>query len=92
MLRSGSSGDDVLKLQRRLKAAGYDPGPLDGAFGPKTDAAVRALQEAAGVDVDGVVGPQTDAKLGEAQAAKRAEASGFGVAAADDEDAGPAPL
>lgn len=63
MLRTGSSGDDVKELQQRLQAAGYDPGPIDGAFGPKTDAAVRALQKASGADVDGVVGPQTLAKL-----------------------------
>jgi peptidoglycan hydrolase-like protein with peptidoglycan-binding domain len=38
MLRSGSSGDEVTKLQRRLFAAGYEPGGPDGLFGPKTEA------------------------------------------------------
>ena len=95
MLRSGSIGDEVLTLQKGLKAAGYDPGPIDGAFGPKTDAAVRALQEACGIDVDGVVGPQTVAKIYEEQASARSAASGFGVvpaAAEEEEGDGPAPL
>ena len=66
MLRTGSSGDEVLALQRRLKAAGFDPGPADGAFGPKTDAALRAFQEKAEVAVDGICGPKTLEKLSEA--------------------------
>jgi len=95
MLRSGSSGDEVFTLKKRLRAAGYDPGPIDGAFGPKTDAAVRALQEACGIDADGVVGPQTDARIFEAQAQARSAASGFGAAPAaaeEEEGDGPAPL
>ena len=35
----------------------------DGIFGPRTLAATRALQRAAGIRVDGVVGPQTRAAL-----------------------------
>lgn len=31
---------NVLKLQKKLKAAGYNPGPLDGDIGPKTYAAL----------------------------------------------------
>src|SRR6516165_8549449 len=37
-------GTDVLALQQRLKALGFDPGPLDGAYGPATDWAMRASQ------------------------------------------------
>lgn len=66
MLRTGSSGDEVTALQRRLKAAGFDPGPVDGAFGPKTDSALRAFQEKAELAADGICGPKTLAKLSEA--------------------------
>ena len=50
-------------LQRRLKAAGYDPGEVDGEYGPNTEAAVRALQKDAGILVDGEFGPDSYAAL-----------------------------
>ncbi len=62
-LRNGSSGPQVEELQQMLKAAGFDPGPLDGKFGPQTRAAVLAFQQAKSIQVDGVVGPQTRAAL-----------------------------
>jgi peptidoglycan hydrolase-like protein with peptidoglycan-binding domain len=55
----GSSGDDVAKLQEQLKAAGFDPGGIDGQYGPNTEAAVTAYQKAKGLDVDGIAGSQT---------------------------------
>jgi peptidoglycan hydrolase-like protein with peptidoglycan-binding domain len=58
-LREGSEGVAVRGLQRRLNDAGFDAGEIDGRFGPNTETAVRAFQEAKGLDVDGVVGPQT---------------------------------
>jgi peptidoglycan hydrolase-like protein with peptidoglycan-binding domain len=36
-----------------------DPGPIDGMFGPVTEAAVRAYQGDRGVPVDGIVGDLT---------------------------------
>lgn len=62
-LRTGTSGPAVEDLQKKLAAAGFDPGPLDGSFGPKTQAAVRAYQTAKGLGVDGIVGPETRASL-----------------------------
>jgi peptidoglycan hydrolase-like protein with peptidoglycan-binding domain len=58
-LRRGSRGTAVSDLQRRLAAARFSPGALDGIFGSQTSAAVRAFQGARGLGVDGVVGPLT---------------------------------
>src|SRR3954451_2679694 len=49
----------VRALQRRLHAAGVEPGPVDGRFGPLTEAAVRRFQSDRGLVVDGIVGPRT---------------------------------
>jgi peptidoglycan hydrolase-like protein with peptidoglycan-binding domain len=61
------TGPDVLQVQRRLARLGYEPGPLDGQYGPATERAVRAFQAAAGIASDGVVGPQTRAALAAAK-------------------------
>jgi L,D-peptidoglycan transpeptidase YkuD (ErfK/YbiS/YcfS/YnhG family) len=50
--------------QSTLNGAGYDSGPVDGAFGNVTYRAVTAFQRARGLVVDGVVGPQTGGALG----------------------------
>jgi murein L,D-transpeptidase YcbB/YkuD len=53
------TGDPVRKIQQALKAAGFDPGVIDGEFGPHTSAAVVAFQLASGLIADGEVGPTT---------------------------------
>ena len=62
-LRQGAKGSAVTLLQQRLKAAGFNPGTIDGQFGPKTLAAVKAFQRARGLVQDGIVGPKTWAQL-----------------------------
>ncbi|HZV00496.1 MAG TPA: GH25 family lysozyme [Planctomycetota bacterium] len=62
-LSEGDSGSDVIELQDDLKTAGFDPGPVDGKFGPKTERAVRSFQASAGLAVDGIVGKKTVAAL-----------------------------
>jgi peptidoglycan hydrolase-like protein with peptidoglycan-binding domain len=57
VLKAGDTGRAVKKLQKRLAAAPFDPGPADGAYGPKTVEAVWALEKLAGVPVDGNWGP-----------------------------------
>jgi peptidoglycan hydrolase-like protein with peptidoglycan-binding domain len=59
MLAKGSRGPEVGKLQGKLKEAGFNTGPVDGIFGPKTQRAVRQYQAKNGLRVDGMVGPNT---------------------------------
>src|SRR5687768_10679907 len=63
VLKPGSAGPDVKALQQKLKALGFDPNGVDGNFGPGTEKAVRAFQQANGLGVDGNVGPGTLAAL-----------------------------
>lgn len=57
VLKIGSTGDDVKKLQQKLGLA------ADGAFGPNTANAVKTWQAANGLTADGVVGPATWDKM-----------------------------
>jgi peptidoglycan hydrolase-like protein with peptidoglycan-binding domain len=66
-LSEGSDGQWVSHLQTILEARGFDPGPIDGIFGPRTEAAVKAYQEAYGLKVDGIVGPITWGSLNEGE-------------------------
>lgn len=54
---------DIAAIQRALKAQGFDPGPIDGIWGRRTIAAVKAFQQARGLEVDGIVGPATTRAL-----------------------------
>jgi len=61
---ASSNGSRLVRmLQRRLALAGDRPGPLDGRFGPLTEAAVIRFQTARGLPVDGIVGPLTAGAL-----------------------------
>ena len=53
-LQNGSRGDDVTALQTRLIDLGYMDDEADGIFGRRTEAAVRAARQAAGMDDSGV--------------------------------------
>jgi peptidoglycan hydrolase-like protein with peptidoglycan-binding domain len=59
LLKSGSKGLPVRRLQKRMQLAGFEIPEVNGRFGPKTEAAVKALQKQAGLAVDGIVGPNT---------------------------------
>jgi TPR repeat protein len=50
-----ASAARIAEAQRMLKQMGYDPGPIDGVPGPRTEAAIRAYQRRAGVEPTGVV-------------------------------------
>lgn len=69
-LRKGCEGDDVAELQAALAALGYELGTygpqrdgIDGDYGSKTAAAVKAFQKAAGLTADGIYGPKSHAAL-----------------------------
>jgi lysozyme family protein len=55
--------DHVVELQAALQSRNFDPGHIDGQFGPATQAAVYGFQIAEGLVPDGEVGPQTGAAL-----------------------------
>jgi pyrroline-5-carboxylate reductase len=61
----GTTIEAVKKLQTILVSLGYDLGknPIDGEFGTATAKAVKAFQQANGLEVDGIVGPKTWAAL-----------------------------
>jgi putative chitinase len=59
VLKEGSSGPEVTKLQTKLKELGFDPGEVDGKFGHATKAALIAFQQNNGLQADGIAGPQT---------------------------------
>ena len=63
ILRPDDRGEAVREIQAVLKSAGYDPGPVDGVYGPKTVAAVEEFQRKVGIGVDGKVGPVTRRSL-----------------------------
>ena len=60
----GSRGEDVIRIQQRLRQYGYMDGPADGIFGQETYDAVVWFQKKNGLKADGVVGPATAAALG----------------------------
>ena len=43
-MKRGDKGQFVGILQKTLTELGYDPGPIDGIYGPKTEAAVKKYQ------------------------------------------------
>jgi N-acetyl-anhydromuramyl-L-alanine amidase AmpD len=59
VLKRGSSGADVERLQRSLTAALGRTVGIDGAFGPNTETAVRDYQSSRGLAVDGIAGSGT---------------------------------
>jgi hypothetical protein len=54
----------VWRVQERLQAVGFDPGPVDGAFGPKTRDALRWFQNTKGLLPTGDLDEKTLNALG----------------------------
>ena len=75
------SADDakrVRSLQRTLRRLGWSPGPVDGLFGPRTEAAVVRLQRSAGLAADGIAGPRTARALRQAEPRPLRFGAGYG--------------
>ena len=60
----GSKGDEVRRIQKKLKDLGYYNGSVDGVFGSATKKAVIAFQKNCGITADGIAGPKTLKYLG----------------------------
>ncbi len=65
ILKRGSTGDDIMKLQKRLNQKGYGILDEDGIFGPCTGDSVKRFQmdhldpKGYRLEIDGIVGPLT---------------------------------
>ncbi|NJP09862.1 MAG: peptidoglycan-binding protein [Leptolyngbyaceae cyanobacterium RU_5_1] len=60
VLRRGSRGDLVKRVQSLLNIHGYNLGAVDGDFGAKLEAAVKLFQSRyPGLLVDGIIGEKT---------------------------------
>ena len=60
----GSTGNEVIQIQTRLKNWGYYNGAIDGVYGYETYRAVRQFQSKNGLAADGVAGSATLSALG----------------------------
>ncbi len=70
VLRPGSKGSDVQRLQIQLKKLGYYSGAIDGKYSVTTEIGVAKFQKVKGLKVDGIVGLETRRRLQAALAAK----------------------
>jgi peptidoglycan hydrolase-like protein with peptidoglycan-binding domain len=61
--------DKIRQVQQALQNKGFDPGPIDGIFGPKTKEAVRNFQDRYGIKADGEIDNQTLYALGKPELA-----------------------
>ena len=62
-LSKGDKSDEVLELQNRLYMLGFLLDDRDGAFGSKTQTAVKLFQQAAGLEATGIADSQTQQRL-----------------------------
>lgn len=60
----GSRGDEVRRIQTKLRSLGFYSGSVDGIYGVSTQSAVRKFQASVGITADGVAGPKTLLYLG----------------------------
>lgn len=63
VLEKGARGEDVKALQERLNELHYDLGAADGAFGAKTESAVKSFQKINDLEITGIADPNTQTLL-----------------------------
>jgi peptidoglycan hydrolase-like protein with peptidoglycan-binding domain len=56
--------ETVRRAQRILKSEGFDPGPINGVLGDKTEEALLQYQQKHGIEATGWLDRETRAKLG----------------------------
>ncbi len=86
----------VRKTQEALTQKGFDPGPVDGFWGPKTENALKAFQEKIGVAANGFLDRETRKRLFAADTGAAADTTAAASAPADTpsdaaDEAAPAP-
>ena len=74
-LSYGSTGDEVVQLQKKLNEIGNYGLDTDGIYGDKTQAAVKDYQQKNSLKVDGVAGDETFGSLYKTQAGTSAPAA-----------------
>lgn len=77
ILHGAVSGGIVHRLQLALRDGGFDPGALDGVYGPDTARAVWEFQVKGGLPPDGIVGLATWRALQQGPTRKRLEGQRF---------------
>ena len=60
----GSRGEEVRKIQKKLKELGFYSGSVDGIYGTATKQAITAFQKSCGITADGIAGKKTLLYLG----------------------------
>ena len=64
MCETNTTPGRIMEIQKALKSAGFNPGPIDGGMGPSTIKAVNAFQRSKGLPVDRYLNVQTVNALG----------------------------
>lgn len=73
--KRGSTGTEVINIQKKLKNWGYYTGSVDGIYGKLTEEAVRYFQRTNGLTVDGIAGKNTLAAMGIASTSSSSSSS-----------------
>ena len=60
----GSRGDEVRRIQQKLRDLGFYSGTVDGIYGVNTRSAVKKFQSSVGITADGIAGSKTLLYLG----------------------------
>ncbi len=62
--QQGQQDSHVRDVQQTLKQQGFNPGPVDGVMGPRTEQALRTFQQAHGLQASGSLDERTLSALG----------------------------
>ena len=82
----GSQGDQVRRVQQKLRQWGYYDGAVDGVFGKETYDAVVLFQKRNGLTADGVAGRKTLEAMGISNSGQTAVAASAGVSSSHASD------